>query len=281
MHLDQEKSTIPLSLHGLWCDDWRCLPRWGTDQWCPYQQTGCPHRLSVLCPFSTYDGLPWLFPVWKRWTRLRSNVGVSGSLEMVQLAGFENVRSKIIWWSTPAGITSGYYQWTTSGPFRWALVCTSDLETRTDMQYELRELQQRLGLLLFLLPMTKKKLLPWVTGSLSWTKERSSNWYTSRHLWWANQPLCSYLYRESNILDGRMIEDWLSSMATLWSRRWWMHQTNQLESLFVLKTCKSIFLKVSSKRRWYCLCIMRSSPMMILGMSNIHSTQAISGEVIG
>lgn len=35
-----------------------------------------------------------------------------------------------------------------------------DLKLRTDMQYELRELQQRLGLLLFLSPMTKKKLWP-------------------------------------------------------------------------------------------------------------------------
>ena len=24
---------------------------------CPYQQAGCPHRLSVLCPVSAYDGL--------------------------------------------------------------------------------------------------------------------------------------------------------------------------------------------------------------------------------
>ena len=147
-----------------------------------------------------------------------------------------------------------------------------DLKLRTDMQYELRELQQRLGITFVFVTTTKKK--PAMrTGSLSRMKERSSNLVHQWYLWWTDQPLCSYPYR--GVQHPRWSYDrglpWLSSMANAEAVDGGCVQTNQLKSSFVLKTCKSplpeegkLQVKVDTHSSVVC---MRSSLMMIWEMS--------------
>lgn len=77
------------------------------------------------------------------------------------------------------------------------------------MQYELRELQQRLGITFVFVTHDQKKRrgyerLDFVMNDGD-CAVRDTCWY----IWWTYQSLCSDVYQGINILPGKMIEDYL------------------------------------------------------------------------
>ncbi len=111
-----------------------------------------------------------LFPSFEKKDKAEIERRVSEVLKMVQLAGFE--KRSIQNYPVVNAMGSdcpGYYQWTTSGPLDEPLSAL-DLKLRTDMQYELRNCKQRLGITFVFVTHDQEEALPWVTGSLSWMK---------------------------------------------------------------------------------------------------------------
>ncbi len=162
-----------------------------------------------------------LFPfVWKRWTRDRI-----GFRKMVQLAGSENARSKIIRWSTPAGkaialsrttrvLMSPALTWNWTD-MQWVGNCNNVWDTYSNQEAAFSFCHE------------------WLT--LSWRRRKIVHLV---HLWISmmSQPLCMTFYRESNI--HRMIETTFLVMA------------NALKRSIEVVTSPEDLKKASSKWRW-------------------------------
>ncbi len=95
---------------------------------------------------------------------------------------------KLIRWSTLLVWRSGYYHEPRVVPLYWAPVCTFWLRNCDRDAVWVANCKQRFGdyLLSFVHPMTKKKFLPWVTGSLSWMKGEMSTQHTGWYPWWTD-----------------------------------------------------------------------------------------------
>ncbi len=116
------------------------------------------------------------------------------------------------------------YQWTTSGPFRWALVCT-DLKLRTDMQYELRELQQCLDYLCLCYSWPRRS-----SAMSDWFREMSNlvhrlismmNWINHFVATFNGSPTSRWSHDR-----GLLVE---FNGKTLWSGRWGMRPNEPVE----------------------------------------------------
>ena len=133
------------------------------------------------------------------------------SIEMVQFSRiWKRSIQKTIGWSTPAGsYCTGYYQWTTSVLLDEPLSAL-DLKLRTDMQYELRELQQRLGITFVFVTHDQEEALAMSDWIFVMNEGEIVQSGTPVDIY--DEPINHFVATfigESNILDGRMIEDYL------------------------------------------------------------------------
>ena len=272
VHLDQENRPSLISLPVFWMRRLEMSTLMGTDQWCPTNKRDV-HRLHSMPCFHiwrVFENVAFPF-VWKRWTKAEIERRVSEVLKMVQLADWKTFDPKIIRWSTPAGShCPGYYQWTTSGPFRWALVCTLTWNFGQTCSMSCG-IATTFGITFVFVTHDQEEALPWVTGSSKWRRDRP---FGTPWIWGTDQPLCSHLYRgvqhsrwsyDRGLLiefNGKRFEAVDGGMSP-----------NEPVEVVIRPEDLQITLpkKASSKWRWTpsssVVCIMRSSPMMIWEMS--------------